>query len=143
MVSKQIAGSSGAQLGEWGGRGCEGRRPPLPFFENKKKCPYFEKQALILSIFGLSFPFKMYFKSIQERNSNIFSCGAFLLCFYCVYLSALILQILPCPDKRLVAHLKFNKKHSANVKHFVLDLRMLGIQHTGRNIFNSATSISI
>ena len=64
MVSKQIAGSSGAQLGEWGGRGCEGRRPPLLFFENKKKCPYFEKQALILSIFGLNFPFKMYFKSI-------------------------------------------------------------------------------
>ena len=63
MVSKQIAGSSGAQLGEWG-EGVRGEEASPAIFENKKKCPYFEKQALILSIFGLSFPFKMYFKTI-------------------------------------------------------------------------------
>ena len=32
------------------------------FFLNRKKCPYFEKKkALIVSIFGLNFPFKMLF----------------------------------------------------------------------------------
>ena len=36
-----------------------GGRPPLPFFENRKKCPDFGKKALIVSILGLNLPFKM------------------------------------------------------------------------------------
>ena len=34
-------------------------RPPLPFSENRKECPYFGKKALIVSNFVLNFPFKM------------------------------------------------------------------------------------
>ena len=38
----------------------EGGRPPLPFFENQKKCPNFgEKNALVVSILRLNLPFKM------------------------------------------------------------------------------------
>ena len=36
MVSKQIAGSSGAQLGEWGGGGARGGGLPCHFLKIKK-----------------------------------------------------------------------------------------------------------
>ena len=63
---------TGVQLG---GRG-EG--PPLSFSENHKKCTDFGKKALIVSIFGLNFPFKMYFSRVSWRkNSTIFPCAAF------------------------------------------------------------------
>ena len=40
-------------------RGGLGSRPPLAFFENRKKYPDLGKKALIVSIFGLNIPFKM------------------------------------------------------------------------------------
>ena len=33
--------------------------PPLPFFENRKRCPDFGKKVLITTILGLDLPFKM------------------------------------------------------------------------------------
>ena len=36
-----------------------GGRPPLSLFENRKKCPDFEKKVLIISVLGLNLPFKM------------------------------------------------------------------------------------
>ena len=47
---------TGAQPG-----GTEGR-PPLPFLENRKKCPDFLKKALIVSFLGFNLPFKMLFQ---------------------------------------------------------------------------------
>ena len=47
MKHLHLSGEAGAQLGVrgGGGRGWEGERPPLPFFENQKKCPDSEKKG--------------------------------------------------------------------------------------------------
>ena len=40
----------------------------LALFENQKSVPIFERKALIVSIFGLNFLFKMQFKSTQVKK---------------------------------------------------------------------------
>ena len=41
---------------------------------------FFEKNSLIVSIYGLHLSFKCSFKSVEEKNSKFFTWGANLLC---------------------------------------------------------------
>ena len=60
----------------WGERG---GRPPLPFFENRKKCLDFGgKKVLIVSILGLNLPFKEY---LGEKAPKFSPAGPFF-CFF-------------------------------------------------------------
>ena len=73
-------------------------RSPLPFFKNWK---IWEKNALILSIFGYVSHFKCGFKSFQEKKTHIFSLRdfSFICCRWNVYQRALFPRKLTCPEK--------------------------------------------
>ena len=57
--------------------GEEGRETSLVFVWKSSKIPWIWKKILIVSMFGLHFPFK----SIYEKITNIFTCGA----LFCVF----------------------------------------------------------
>ena len=57
--------------------GEEGRETSLVFAWKSSKIPWIWKKILIVSMFGLHFPFK----SIYEKITNIFTCGA----LFCVF----------------------------------------------------------
>ena len=61
---------AGAQQGgKWG-------RPPLSFFENKKKCYGFGKKDLIVFIFGLKiFIQNVVLRVSRTKNSKIITCA--------------------------------------------------------------------
>ena len=65
---------------------------PCPFLKIEKKCPDFEKKALIVSILGL--------------NPSL----GWMYFWRKVYQSALTPQNLPCPKKCLVARLNYDYK---------------------------------
>ena len=48
-----------------------GGRPPLPFFENRKKRPDFGKKALILSIFELNFGYIYTLGLVLTKFENV------------------------------------------------------------------------
>ena len=60
-------------------------RPPLLFLKTGKTVLILERKALIVSIFGLYFPFKSSFKSIWEKKT--LKTGPLFLCFWQNYLS--------------------------------------------------------
>ena len=66
--------------------GVRRRRSPLTYFEDRKSALILqegaltlEKSALFVCIYGLNPHSKCSFKSILEKNINIFQCGALLL----------------------------------------------------------------
>ena len=89
------------------GRGGRGGRPPLPFFENRKKCPDFGKKgpncvhpwvesSIQNVVLGVS----------RRKSSKIFPCRA----FFCVFLTKSLSKCPnstkpPLPEKFLVARL--------------------------------------
>ena len=70
-------------------RGRRGEGSPLPFFEKRKKVPWFgEKNDVVVIIYGQKFSFKMKFLRVSRRKSQIFfPCGAFLSRFVAECLS--------------------------------------------------------
>ena len=84
------------------------RRPPLPFFENWQKVPWFCKKCPDSVLPSVKFSIQnVVLRVSMKRNSKIFPCGAFF--FFCFwrnfYRGALIPWNLPCPEKIPVARL--------------------------------------
>ena len=86
-----------------------GRGSPQPFFENRKKCPYFGKKdpdcVHLRVIFAIQ---NVVFRgSRRKKTSKFFLAGSFFLVFQRnVYQKSLIPLNLPCPEKFLVALLQ-------------------------------------
>ena len=92
-ISKKSSTIAGAQLGGRGGRA------PLPFFENRKKVPWFWKKGPNY----VSTWFESCIQNVVSRG-KVFPCGDFFFCFWQnVYQSALTPQNLYCPKRHLVA----------------------------------------
>ena len=74
---------SGAQLGGEGGG-----KPPLSFFENQKKLPWFWRKIPWLCPSLIKFAIQnVVLKVSKRKNSKIFPCGAFFLDFLIICLS--------------------------------------------------------
>ena len=58
--------SNSVQARNYKGEG--GERSPLPFFKNWKKWPNFGKNALIVTIYGLNFSFKIEFLRASKKK---------------------------------------------------------------------------
>ena len=62
---------------EWGGG-----KPPLPFFENRKKCPDFEKKSpsCVHSWVDCSIQ-NVVLRESRRKSPKTFPCGTFFVCF--------------------------------------------------------------
>ena len=91
-------------------------RSTLLFFKTWKKVSYFcNENALNVVIYGLNFSFTMqFFKTSQEKNLEIFPCGAFLSCFAHDYLSKSLKSKKPSlHSKILVTHRLYTTEYGS------------------------------